>query len=86
MPAPALRALFNLLILGVGPFVGNFLWGWLGNVFATKDAAGETVINFNQLFLVPFGFALFGAVILAVFFHPKQAQKEAAEAVPVAAQ
>lgn len=69
------QGLFNLLILGLGPFLGNFLWGWLGDVFARKTVvAGKTltVIDYHKLFLVPMGFALFAAVLLAVFFHPKK--------------
>ena len=30
------QGLFNLLILGVGPFAGNFLWGGLESVFSSK--------------------------------------------------
>ena len=26
------QGLFNFLILGLGPFLGNFLWPWLGDV------------------------------------------------------
>jgi nucleoside transporter len=63
------QGLFNLLILGLGPFLGNFLWGWLGDVFGTDKVEG-----FHKLFLVPMGFSLFAAALLALFFHP--AQKE----------
>src|SRR4029077_1174263 len=71
------QGLFNLLILGLGPFLGNFLWGWLGDVFSrTVEVGGKTatVIDFHKLFLVPFGFALFAAALLAVFFHPETKQ------------
>lgn len=77
------QSLFNLLILGVGPFFGNFLWGWLGDQVATKTAAGEKVINFTQLFLVPMTLGLVAAVLLAIFFHPKPT-KETAPADPLA--
>jgi len=77
------QSLFNLLILGVGPFFGNFLWGWLGDQVATKTEAGEKVINFTQLFLVPMTLGLVAAVLLAIFFHPKPT-KEAAPADPLA--
>lgn len=82
------QSLFNLLILGLGPFLGNFLWGWLGDVYmTTKVVDGQTVsaISYHQLFLVPMGFALFATVLLAIFFHPPQKQPAASEAVPVAA-
>jgi hypothetical protein len=29
-------------------------------------------VDYHQLFLVPMGLALLGAVILALFFHPKK--------------
>jgi MFS family permease len=77
------QGLFNLLILGLGPFLGNFLWGWLGEVLTTKtivDGESVTSVNYNQLFLVPFGIALFAALLLAVFFHPpKQEPRASAE-------
>jgi MFS family permease len=59
------QGLFNLLILGLGPFLGNFLWGWLGDTFGTSSVEG-----FHKLFMVPLGFSLFAAVLLALFFHP----------------
>ena len=54
--------------------MGNFLWGWLGDVFKNQEVAGtaEKAVNFQQLFLVPMGFALLAAVILAIFFHPDE--------------
>jgi nucleoside transporter len=69
------QGLFNLLILGLGPFLGNFLWGWLGDAFTrTQVVGGQTVkvIDFHQLFLVPLGFSLFAAALLAIFFHPER--------------
>jgi nucleoside transporter len=72
------QSLFNLLILGLGPLVGNFLWGWLGDLFSatTRDATGHdvTVIDYHQLFLVPLGVGVLAALILAVFFHPREKQ------------
>jgi MFS family permease len=62
------QGLFNFLILGAGPFVGNFIWGWLGVVFETA----KDVIDFERLFLVPASVALFAAVLLLVAFHPPQ--------------
>lgn len=63
------QSLFNLLILGVGPFVGNFLWGWLGDVFKTSSGG----VNWSTLFLVPVGLGFFAALFLGLFFHPKKA-------------
>jgi MFS family permease len=59
------QGLFNFLILGLGPFVGNFLAGTLEALFTTNG-----VTNFRGLFLVPAGIGLFAALILLVFFHP----------------
>jgi nucleoside transporter len=72
------QSLFNLLILGLGPFLGGFLWSWLGDVL--KTPGGE--IHFGLLFLVPLGLGLLAAIILAVGFHPK-AQEPVPEEVPV---
>jgi nucleoside transporter len=70
------QSLFNLLILGLGPLVGNFLWGWLGDVFSTtsRAASGQEVveIHYHQLFLVPLVVGILAALILAIFFHPQQ--------------
>jgi nucleoside transporter len=60
------QGLFNFLILGLGPFVGNFVWGRLGKVFeVSKDT-----VDFHSLFLVPSAVAVMAALILLVFFHP----------------
>lgn len=61
------QSLFNLLIFGVGPFVGNFLWGALGDRY-TDPQTKE--IDFHQLFLWPTGVALAAAVFLFVAFWP----------------
>jgi hypothetical protein len=71
------QSLFNLLILGVGPFLSNLLSARLGVIFTTTTEAGEKIIDFNHLFLVPLGLGLLATVILAIFFHP-----EAKEPVP----
>jgi len=68
------QGLFNLLILGLGPFLGNFLWASLGGVFTVDKA-----IEYRKLFLVPMGFALFAAALLALFFHPKETDAVAPE-------
>jgi nucleoside transporter len=80
------QSLFNLLILGLGPLIGNFLWGWLGGYYSSSslDATGKAVnvIEYHQLFLVPLGVGVLAAVILAIFFHPK-AKEPVPEEVPV---
>jgi nucleoside transporter len=62
------QGLFNFLILGLGPFVGNFVWAWLGEEL--KTPAGK--INYQELFLVPAAVALVAAVILLLFFRPPE--------------
>jgi nucleoside transporter len=62
------QGLFNLLILGVGPLVGNYVGPILGTYFTKADGA----IDFGRMFLIPSFAALAGAVILAIFFHPPE--------------
>ena len=69
------QSLFNLLILGLGPFIGNFLWGWLGDVFKTEQG-----VAFHKLFLVPMALGILSAATLAIFFHPPPAKEAAAKA------
>src|SRR5439155_16091628 len=61
------QGLFNFLILGLGPFVGNFVWPQLGNIFKSDGA-----IEFNKLFLVPSAVALAAAIFLFVAFRPPE--------------
>jgi nucleoside transporter len=67
------QGLFNFLILGLGPFLGNFAWGWLGTVFQVSKK--PEIYNFS-LFLVPAGVGLFAALILLIFFHPPDKRVE----------
>jgi nucleoside transporter len=60
------QGLFNLMILGFGPLVANVIGPKLvGETFKTA-----TGVDFRSLFLVPFGAAVFAAVVLLLFFHP----------------
>ncbi len=68
------QGLFNFLILGLGPFVGNFAAGWLEAQF-TQDK----VIDFRSLFLVPAGVGAGAALFLLLFFHPPASGEKAAE-------
>jgi nucleoside transporter len=61
------QGLFNLVILGVGPFAGSLLWGWLGDVFRLADGS----VDFSRLFLAPAGLAFAAALLLAVAFTPR---------------
>jgi len=60
------QGLFNFLILGLGPFVGNFVWAFLGDEFVKPDGA----VNFRDLFLIPSGIAVGAALLLLLFFRP----------------
>ena len=60
------QGLFNFLILGLGPFVANFVWTELGT--AMTDSA--KVVDYHGLFLVPSGVALAAALFLFAFFRP----------------
>ncbi len=73
------QGLFNFLILGAGPFVGNYVWPQLEEVFKTENG-----IDYRQLFLVPAGTALAAAILLVLFFHPP-AKKEADGEMPATA-
>ena len=60
------QGLFNVMILGLGALVANYVCpGLIQNTFTT-----EGVTNFRGLFLIPCFSALAAAVILALFFHP----------------
>jgi nucleoside transporter len=72
------QGLFNLLILGLGPFFGSLLWGALGDRFRTPDGQ----VDFERLFLVPAWLAVAAVVLLLVAFHPgAESAKRSAEAV-----
>ena len=74
------QGLFNLLILGLGPFAGSMLWGTLGDRFRT--AAGE--VDFQRLFLVPAWLGLAAVVLLLIAFHPRAVPPTADPAAPAA--
>ena len=60
------QGLFNMLILGVGPFAANFLCGKLG----TQYTMGAGKLDYEILYQYSMGAALTGALILFLFFHP----------------
>jgi nucleoside transporter len=60
------QGLFNLMILGFGPLAANVLGPRL--IGETFNRGG--VVDFKSLFLVPCAAAVFGAIALALFFHP----------------
>jgi nucleoside transporter len=63
------QSLFNLLILGMGPFIGAFVWGKIADTYTVAGA-----VDFHKLFLYPAGLAVAAAVLLLVGFHPKDQQ------------
>jgi nucleoside transporter len=81
------QGLFNFLILGVGPFVGNFVWPELQSMFTTTNPGANpltdntvtfsTTVDYGTLFLFPSGTALVGAILLMLFFHPPAKPEDA---------
>ncbi len=61
------QGLFNFLILGAGPFAGNYLSTQLKGRFEIGK-----VIDYRGLFLVLASIGLAGAIILLLFFWPPQ--------------
>jgi nucleoside transporter len=68
------QGLFNFLILGLGPFVGSLLWGWLGDVYRTAGGG----VDYSKLFVVPAGLGLVAAVLLFLGFRPRGSPAPAA--------
>jgi nucleoside transporter len=77
------QGLFNFLILGAGPFVGNFAWAQLGTRY---QIGSEEAWDFQHLFLVPAAVAVFAALLLLLFFHPPRTNRTATEPEPIAAE
>ncbi|HEX6884264.1 MAG TPA: MFS transporter [Planctomycetota bacterium] len=69
------QGLFNFLILGLGPFVANFVWTDLGEHYKVGES-----YDFHSLFLVPSGVAFGAALFLALFFRPPARPAPAAPA------
>jgi hypothetical protein len=60
------QGLFNLLILGLGDLIANWLFIPLRDTLRDK----VTGVDYRALFLWPAGMALCGAVLLALCFRP----------------
>ncbi len=71
------QGLFNFLILGLGPFAGNFAAGQLEAAFTSNG-----VIDFHRLFLVPAAIGAGAALFLLLFFHPPAKADKEPEKVP----
>jgi len=83
------QGLFNFLIFGLGPFVGNIVWPRLEGFFKTgqivaADGSVTPIIDYPKLFLVASGTALGGALLLALFFWPPAKSQPMLEEVPAA--
>ncbi|MGE3776240.1 MAG: MFS transporter [Pirellulaceae bacterium] len=61
------QGLFNVMVLGLGPFVANFICPPLYSMFVDPTTK---VVDFRSLFLIPAGAALFAAFLLFALFHP----------------
>lgn len=67
------QGLFNVMILGAGALVANFVCPYLmQEVFTGTDKK----VDFQSLFLIPCGAALAAAIALALFFHPPARKPE----------
>jgi nucleoside transporter len=67
------QGLFNVLILGVGPFAANFMCGRLKDQYGFSTLMGRKTVetvDYPGVFVYSMGAALLGAVILLLFFHP----------------
>jgi len=73
------QGLFNVLILGVGPFAANTACGILKNIYGEhKMVDGEDVVtmkDYTAVFQYSMGAAIIGAVLLFALFHPKSVRK-----------
>ncbi|MDB6123542.1 MAG: sugar phosphate permease [Pedosphaera sp.] len=71
------QGLFNVMILGVGALVAN----WICPTLSQKIFVHNGNTDFHTLFLVPLGAALAATIVLALFFHPpKTPEKSEAKA------
>jgi predicted MFS family arabinose efflux permease len=78
------QGLFNLLMLGVGPFASNYVSGILSERYKTSVSASGAAHswNYQAIFMYPMFTALAAAIILLLFFHPPKKQV-VPEPVPV---
>jgi hypothetical protein len=68
------QGLFNVLILGIGPFAANQVCGVLATRYGHTDDKGNAVVDdYSAVFQVSMWAAVTGAVLLFAFFHPRKA-------------
>ncbi|MCS6864198.1 MAG: MFS transporter [Gemmataceae bacterium] len=68
------QGLFNVLILGVGPFVANFLCGRLKEAYAVGQS-----VDYQAVFQFSMGAALVAALLLLLLFHPPKSVSQQPE-------
>jgi MFS family permease len=66
------QGLFNVLILGIGPFAANFLCGRLKSKHEYVTETGVKSVDYPSVFVYSMAAALIGALILLLFFHPRK--------------
>ena len=76
------QGLFNLMILGLGPLVANWIGPWLIGV---KFVRPDGLVDFKSLFLLPCGAAVVAAIGLALFFRPPEKKEEIVAGQPAMA-
>ncbi|HET6573062.1 MAG TPA: MFS transporter [Fimbriiglobus sp.] len=65
------QGLFNVLILGIGPFVANQICGVLADRYGHTSEKGSVVVdNYSAVFQYSMWAAIAAAVLLFLFFHP----------------
>lgn len=64
----------NLLILGAGMVIASQLFPQLAAMFTVTNEAGQAVVNYGKLFLVPTIMAVVGILLLFLFFRPPTAR------------
>jgi len=70
------QGLFNVLILGIGPFAANFICGRLKTTYGYVTETGVQTVNYTAVFEYSIIAGLVGALILAVFFNPQVSNRE----------
>ena len=75
------QGLFNLMILGLGPLVAN----WMGPKLIGETFMKDGAVDFRGLFLIPCGAAIVAAIMLALFFRPPRKEQPVVAGQPVAA-
>jgi nucleoside transporter len=70
------QGLFNVMILGLGPFVANFICPPL---FERFEDSSTQLVDYRSLFLIPCVTALLAAAALFTFFHPPRQETAGVE-------